>query len=189
MGEFSAWLKEATPERREVTVCFDRGLLSRMEAKRKRLKELEANATGMLGGDAERDALATELEELEQQVRDRSRRLVFEGLGWGRWRDLLAKHPPTPEAPEVFEQAIALAYMPQSIRHVGWNAETFAPAAIAASCVEPGITEDEAREFLTSFPAGVIERIWSAVLEVNLTGTDDPFVGLASDRVPATARK
>jgi hypothetical protein len=128
----------------------------------------------MLGG-AHAEAEAR-VKELAEQVRGKSRTFVFEGVGWGRWRDLLAKYPQAPDQSEAFARAVQLGFMPHAVENVGYDAETFIPAAIAASCVEPGVTVEEATAFLEKMPAGVIDRLWGAVLEVNLAGSDDPFV-------------
>ena len=171
------WLDEATPDRCEVQVCFDRRLLSELAAAKDALKAARDAGEGMLGG-AHAEAEAR-VKELAEQVRGKSRTFVFEGVGWGRWRDLLAKYPQAPDQSEAFARAVQLGFMPHAVENVGYDAETFIPAAIAASCVEPGVTVEEATAFLEKMPAGVIDRLWGAVLEVNLAGSDDPFVEAA----------
>ena len=180
------WLEEATPDRREVSVCFDRRLLSELVAARAELGAVED--TKMLGKTPERESLELRVVELEDAVRSKQRALVFEGLGWGPWRDLIAKHPPEAEQASVFAQAVQLGFMPHSLENVGYNAETFVPAAISASCVEPGISVHEASTLLRKAPPGVIERIWTAVLEVNVAGGSDPFVAPASAGRSVAAR-
>lgn len=170
---FSEWLSEATPDRQEVTVCFDRRLLSSLAKARADLDDIPKTDT--LGDDALRAARDT-VADLEAQVAAATHALVFEGIGWAAWRDLLAKHPPHKDQAETFLKAVQLGFMPHSIVNVGYHAETFIPAAIAASCTEPGISTHEAQEMLRFSPPGVIERVWTAVLEVNLAGNSDPFV-------------
>jgi hypothetical protein len=181
MSELSAWLDEATPERREVPVCFDRRLLSDLaKAKEALLEDTEPANEPTLGGVSATSEARERVAELTEQIRAKTRIFVFEGLGWGPWRALMAKHPPAPDQAETFARAVQLAFMPHAVENIGYDAETFVPAAIAASCVEPGITEAEARRLLDSAPPGVLERIWTAVLEVNLAGGSDPFAGMAS---------
>lgn len=191
---FADWLNESTPDRREVTVCFDRRLLSAFSALQERIaanQAASADEPQMLGGSDDPDEI--ELEQLRAEVAEKSHVLVFEGIGWQAWRDLLAAHPPKKDQHEIFAKAVQLAFMPHSLLNLGFHAETFVPAAIAASCVDPGITAEEAAEMLRNSPPGVIERIWTAVLGVNLAGDDDPFVlasPTASSVVPlASARK
>jgi hypothetical protein len=178
------WLAEATPDRREVPVCLDRRLVSRLVQVRRRVEEIEAEGK-TLGKSEDRK----ELEELEEQVRAKTRTLVFDGIGWGAWRQLLAKHPPAKDQVETFERAVQLGFMPHAIQNIGFNAETFVPAAIAASAAEPTITPEEAADFLAAAPAGVLDRVWAAVLEVNLAGADDPFVPAVSDGARRTVKR
>lgn len=185
MGEFDQWLDEATPDEREVVVCFDRALLSRLDKARRELEELKAEGQGALGN-AHPDKQA-EVDQIEAAVAAKQRPLVFTGLGWGAWRDLLAKHPPKAEQGEVFAQAVKLLFMPHSIVNLGYHAETFVPAAISASCSSPGITVPQAQTMLRKAPPGVLDRIWNAVLEVNLGGNDDPFVRSPNGSEPQTA--
>lgn len=179
------WIAEATPDRREVPVCFDRRLLFQLDAAVKRRDH--AAASEVKGGKTlsiseEEKALQAEVDDLEAKVSAKMRILVFEGLGWGPWRELLSQHPPSDDQAEVFSRAVQLGYTPHALINIGYNAETFHPAAIAASCTDPGITEEQARGFYEEVPGkgglppGVLDRIWTAVLEVNTGGGKDPFV-------------
>lgn len=186
------WLAEATPERREVQVCFDRTLLSRLDAAQKRLDlVMGGQPEKTLGVTEEETTVRADLAEVSEEVRSKTRTLVFEGLGWGAWRELLSKHPPSKDQADVFRRAVELAFMPHSIVNIGFNAETFVPAAMSASCTEPGITLKQAETMLRKAPPGVLERLWTAVMEVNTAGGDDPFVSPngASAAAPASAKK
>jgi hypothetical protein len=186
------WLAEATPERREVQVCFDRTLLSRLDAAQKRLDMVVGGQPEkMLGVSEEETTVRAEVAQISEEIRSKTRTLVFEGLGWGAWRELLSQHPPKDDQADVFRRAVELAFMPHSIVNIGFNAETFVPAAMSASCTEPGITLKQAETMLRKAPPGVLERIWTAVLEVNTAGGDDPFVSPngASVGVPASAKR
>ena len=183
----TAWLDEATPDRREVTVCLDRRLLSQLVTAKAELKEAQEQSEGMLGKAEPVTALEARISELEDAVRERSKTLIFDGLGWGAWRELVAKHPPADDQAEVFARAVGLAFMPHAVENVGYNAETLVPAAISASCSDPGISVHEADTLLRKAPPGVIERIWTAVLEVNLGGNTDPFVAAVSGNGSGTA--
>lgn len=180
MNEVDRWLEQATPDRRVVNVCLDRALVSRLLVARKELADLEVETVGvagtkMLGNDRASELTAT-IAELEGAYQAASKAMVFEGLGWGPWRELVSEHPPAREQADVFAQAVAFGFMPHSIENIGWNAETFVPAAIAASCVDPDLSVAQAATILRKAPPGVLDRIWTAVLEVNWAGADDPFV-------------
>ena len=180
-------MQEATPDRREVRICLDRRLVSRQIQLRKTIARRAEEQGKTLGHSVDE---RQELAEVEALIEAKTRTLVFEGLGWGRWRDLMAKHPPAKDQAETFERAIKLAFMPENVGSMAFNAETFVPAAVAASAVEPPVSVEEVVELLHRGPPGVIDRIWAAVLEVNLAGSDDPFVGeVASDGARPSAKK
>lgn len=182
------WLDESTPDRREVPVCFDRGLISRLEAAQQRLAHVVASEPKekTLAPSEEKAEAEAAVAELEAKVAEKTRILVFEGLGWGPWRDLLAQHPPQADQAKVFNRAVQLLYMPHAIVNLGYNAETFCPAAIAESSSEPKITLEQAKTMIRKAPIGVLERVWTAVLEVNTAGQNDPFV---SGGLPASEKK
>lgn len=169
------WLEEATPDRETVGVCFDRALLARLREAQDELAEARKAADGVLGSD-EVTRLRAEVDALEAEVRDKTRTFTFESIGWGRWRSLLADHPPESDQDGVFRRAVDLSLLPLSLRDLSFNETTFIPAAIAASCSEPSdLTPKAAMQMIETLPTGVIGRIWSAVLKVNHEGQDDPF--------------
>ena len=188
------WLEEATPDVREVGVCLDRTLVSRLAIAESRLAELEKERKGrrMLGPEGEEEtALLAEADQLKEAVKAKTRVLRFEGIGYGAWRDLIAKHPPDADQDEVFEKAVRRAYLPAAIRALQFNSESFVPAATAATCPELNI--HQVKTLLRKAPTGVVDRIWAAVLEVNHGGAADPFAygvsDRASERAPATAKR
>lgn len=117
---------------------------------------------------------------------------VFESIGWGRWRDLVAKHPPRPDAAAIFEQALEMKILPRGFEQLETDETTFVPAVLVATCVEPGIASTgEAMKLLESVPTGIVSRIWDGILKVNHGGMSDPFVGgfIDSETPLASAKK
>jgi hypothetical protein len=88
----------------------------------------------------------------------------------------LGLHPPTAEQREQFGAIL------------DHNPETFPAAALAASCVEPGLSPEQAKWIVDELPVGVVDRIWATCLSANVTGSTDPFAA-ASDGVRAGVRK
>lgn len=172
---FADWKAEGKPQRAEVPVCFDRALLANRATIKRELAEVDP--TGNLGDPArEREKeLTGRLSEIDQQIREKTRMLVFEDCGKTAWRKLLSEHPPTTEQ----------AAEP---RNQGFNPDTFIPGAISLCCTAPGMAPDEAVWLIENMPDGVVNRVWAAVLEVRLGGMDDPFVA-ASDGARAGAKK
>jgi hypothetical protein len=157
------WAKR-TKDRGDVRVCFDRALLYELEELEGRLADAKRDADGMLGSQV--PELTTQRDELRRKAKDSSTRFVFESIGRRRWRDLMAEHPPTDE--QIQE---AKKYD----QDLDFNPETFPAAAMAAACVEPGISVEQAQEMMDELPEGVGNRIWVACLRANVTGGRDPF--------------
>jgi hypothetical protein len=168
------WMAEATPRRARVPVCFDGDLLSRLEEAKARTP---VTSEAMLG-DEKKFAALVEVERLEAEVKEKTRIFVFESIGWGRWRDLVAKHPPRREVAEMFEQAIEAKVLPMGFDELETDETTWVPAVLVATCVEPGIeSAEDAIQLLESVPTGIVSRIWDGILKVNHGGQNDPFVG------------
>lgn len=74
----------------------------------------------------------------------------FRAIGRSAWQALIADHPPT-------------------TLMMRWNAETFEPAAVAASLVEPVFSEAEVRELFASpgWSKGRLDAVTAAALAVN----------------------
>src|SRR5690606_6144443 len=89
--------------------------------------------------------------------------LVFRCIPWRQWRELVDQHPPseqdTKEAPHLRPE---------------FNADTFWPAAMAASCVSPGMTVAEAEQLREVLPRDKWWEIVGVVSKVNVGGTDVP---------------
>lgn len=100
--------------------------------------------------------LAGRIVALEEQIVEAEVEFVFRGLGRGRWRALLAEHPPTEDDKK---------------QGLEFSADEFPFVAMAASLVEPVLTVDDLRalhdEALseTSF-----SELWTACLKANLGG-------------------
>ena len=183
------WMEDATPRRARVPVCFDGDLLSRLEEAKARA--LKSDLMPMLG-DEEKMAARAEVDELEEQVKAKTKVFIFESIGWGRWRELVAKHPPNPEAAAVFEKALEMKVLPRGFEALETDETTFVPAVLVATCVEPGIASTgEAMKLLESVPTGIVTRIWDGILKVNHGGMQDPFVEgfIDSERLLASERK
>lgn len=88
--------------------------------------------------------------------------MLFRALGAKAYDDLLAEHPPTKKDKE--DGGV-------------WNGETFPPALIAASSLDPKISADEATEVWTSpdWSRGELYDMFSRLVRLNQEGLDIPF--------------
>jgi hypothetical protein len=89
--------------------------------------------------------------------------VTLKAIGSKAYDDLIANHPPTNE---------------QKREGQSYNAESFAPALIAACSVTPELTEDQANQIWTSneWSRGELTQLFLGCVEVNSKGLDVPFI-------------
>ena len=80
--------------------------------------------------------------------------LRFRSIGRKRYDELVRAHPPTDE------QKAEAADVP-------YDVESFSVALIAASCIEPKMTEAEVTELADEWNVAEFMQLWMASLEVN----------------------
>lgn len=169
---FSDFQQETTKDHASVSVCFDRALLSELEAAEAELAQMPP--TGTL--EDARTALTAHVDQLKETIRSKSRTLTFEAIGRKAWRDIQAEHPPTDEQKKEF--GVFLDHDPES----------FPAAAMAASCKAPGMSVEQAQWLADEMPVSVVDRVWTTCLRANVTGSRDPFED-ASASVPAGTKR
>lgn len=108
--------------------------------------------------------LAEQIQQLEAELAESEREFVFEAIGRRPYLKLIADHPPTDEQKADAEESGAIAQ---------YDAETFSPALLAASCVEPpGATLETMTRIWNEWSAGQVSRLWSTCLAANLGSAD-----------------
>lgn len=102
------------------------------------------------------EALAEQIVQLEEQIAEAEVEFVFRGLGRGRWRKLIADHPPTEE-----DQADGAEF----------DTQEFPFVAMAACLESPALTVDDLKtlndEALSEM---TFNALWAACLTANLGG-------------------
>lgn len=111
--------------------------------------------------------LAEELVELESQIEQAKVDFHFRSIGRKAWADLLAKHPPTKE-------------QVRADRRADHNPATFPIAAIAASCVEPVMTEADVVRLEQALNNSQFDLLWTKCIDANVGGLVDPKDQVAS---------
>lgn len=104
-------------------------------------------------GPAARD-LADRIVALEAQMAEAEVEFVFNGLGRGRWRKLLADYPPSEQ-----DRATGLDFDPN----------TFPFAAMTEALEEPAFTAEELRSLLDDVLSEIqFQVLWAACLKANV---------------------
>lgn len=154
-------LAEATPVRATAAICVRQDLVARHA-------DLEQNLATARAFDLTRNeeptapAIAEQIGELEDEIERFTRVFEFEALGNRAWADLHRDHPP------------------RDGERGNYSPETFPAAAIAASCVAPRMTYDQAKELEAKLNFGQWELLWQAVLAANVDGGVDRPKSLAA---------
>lgn len=101
-------------------------------------------------------ALAEQIAEARERMRDSEVEFTFRALGARAWSDLVAQHPGTTD-----EEA--------------WDAETLAPALVAASAIDPEMSPEELEELFEALNMGQRQALIDAAWRVNGEATSVPF--------------
>lgn len=148
----------------EVQICPRADLLEQHRLLDRQLAEESGKGAGTLAAGPPKD-LAEQLAALEETIEQGTRTFKFRALSRRRWRSLLGAHPPLKQ-----HKADGLDF----------NPETFPVAAVAACAVEPAMTPEQAEQVADAIPLGEFEKMWAAVLQVNLGASDVPKSVLAT---------
>jgi hypothetical protein len=136
-ADFKTLLMAAQLPQRSVPVCLRGDLRAEYEDVQRQLKQARKQRTD--SKEAAGTAQLTErLEALEVQMQDSTHPFVLRALPKPRWRRLVNEHQPRKgEDDQVLESDT-----------IGFNTDTFYPAAIRACTVDPVLDDDEWRRLL-----------------------------------------
>jgi hypothetical protein len=163
-----AWGDKVAPPEETVRICVRGDLVADKEwAEKLLVASRSKNPTPEIGDPeaVQQARLAQEIQRLEEECERASVTFRFRGLSRRDHSDLLAAHPPTEEQQkELAELGLAASA----------NSETFPPALVAASCIEPpGVTLETATEAFEQWPGGTWSVLWRACMAAN-QGSSDP---------------
>lgn len=161
-------LARARPARRTVAICLDGSIAGRLEV----LQEQWRAASGF---DAEHNVnptaprISDEIAALAVEADRATVSFTIEALGATAWRRLVAEHPPPADDLDGWR----------------WDMETFPPAAVAASCIDPKMSEDQAVALAERLSDGQWNKLLGAVMAVNL-GDDIPKFASGTGAAPTS---
>lgn len=160
---------KAKKKRREIThtIVTDDDAAARLHRAQNRLKELR----GQFGARDE-DVAAAQAEQAAAEAAVRESAIVMRlralpRQGDGSFAALKAAHPPQAEDDARVQEASGNA----KDRAV-WHTDTFAPALVAATLVDPALTVEEAAELATDLNEAEWMGLYVAALNVNQQSTD-----------------
>lgn len=121
----------------------------------------------LLGESDSLEALQELVDRAKEAVEDTSVRMVFQSIGRKAYDALLMAHPPTEEQVAEFQDENRQKDGSPGKGKPPYNIETFAPALIAASCVDPELTPEQVEELWDEWNSTELAELWMAALAVN----------------------
>lgn len=139
-------LAEFTPSETIARVCFDGKLTAAIDAAEMQLANLDE-------ADPSRAELAGRIVTMTQELQSKERSFRIAAIGDLAWSELVAAHPPTDDDAGF-----------------GYNQRTFPQAVVAACCVDPKLTLEQATKLRSSLATSQWRRLWVACQLVNVLG-------------------
>jgi hypothetical protein len=113
-----------------------------------------------LNRDPQMPVIAQQLLDLEAEIAGAKSTFVFKCVGTSAWLELSSKFPPT-------KAQLATNKMADH------DPDRFQPAAIAASCIDPVMTVEQAKRLRDVTSISQWAELWQACVQANM-GTDSP---------------
>ena len=184
MSTVQELLARRKPARQTVRLLLDGTLSSQVDEVRRQLKLAKAADIADPQGLASRAApLEVKLNELQIEAEEASTAFTFQALGRARFEEVKRLHPPTEDQWERYRERVKAAWW---VTAPEFHELTFAPALIAACCVEPAMTIEDAQALWDELSDGEAAALYTAALAVNEEVTNRPFSGTDTDTTPNT---
>ena len=162
MASIEDILAEATPRERTVKVCIRGDLAGRAEQLQEDLAQVSSDWEPEALTDVHPGReLAVQLKEVREQIKAAERPFTLRYIGDKAYSDLMAAHPSKDDS-----QA--------------FDSESFPRALIAASCVDPVMTEEQVTQLFEVINEGEIKKLFDAAWDVHNSSEMVPFSLLAS---------
>lgn len=162
--EIADIMAKAFPAKKTVRVSVRGDLIELIEEATDRWQAAIASDGDVLAG-AQAPALYDELQALVAEAEAEKVPFTVTSIG-SAWGKLVREYPPT-EA--------------DMLDGWKWNMEEFPAAALAACCVDPVMTIGEADALIEVLRDGELERLYGAVLALNIAGDLVPKLGRGTE--------
>jgi hypothetical protein len=177
MADFGEILAGARLPETGVPLCLRGDLQLRHEELERELEEArEADrADDSLAGGGRARKVAEQIRDLEAEMRDHTHVFALRALNRQAFRDLVEQHPPRDGNAD--DQAL------------GANSRTFPVPLIAASCIDPVMTEDQVHQLLEVLTEGQMLQLYGTALHLNRSRIDVPKSFAASELLVQPERR
>lgn len=171
MTDFKTLLAGAKLPERTVPICLRGDLTAEFEDLERQLEEALRTPANSLEGDGSA-AIAERMEELRQEMKAHTYPFRLRAMPHPKWREFCAQHPPRKDDEGGVDERD---------RILGVNAETFWPAVVRQSLVDPQLDDSEWQALLDG---ALTDRQFSDLADtawgLNRRDVDIPFSPAAS---------
>ncbi|MCX4470446.1 hypothetical protein OOK41_09020 [Micromonospora sp. NBC_01655] len=168
--DFKALLAAARLPERAVPVCLRGDLTAEFEDLERQLDDALRTLTTSIEGDGSA-AIAECMEALREQMAAHTYQFRLRAMTRPRWHQFIGEHPPRKDGNEIDARD----------RVRGVNIETFFPALVRESVIDPVLDEQEWTLLLDeALTDRQFDELASAAWDLNRGGVDIPFSPVAS---------
>lgn len=153
-------LKKKQPLERKVTIPLDQDALDAYDTAVSALERAKTFNEDTTEAEAQ-------VAEARANLQEHTVTMVFRAIGRKNYDALIELYPPTEEQIEEFRNENLDRHGNPSKGKPAYDIDKFAPALVAASCVEPEMTLDQVNELFDEWNATELAQLWVAALEVN----------------------
>ena len=169
--DVKALIRQAKLPERTVQVCLRADLVAEMEQAERELAEAQREISGSLAAGSRVREIAERIEALRRDMLDHTVEFRLRAMPRPVWTAFLAEHPPRKtESGEVDERD----------KWIGVNTDTFFPALVRRSVVEPELDDDDWDALDQSLTSRQFDDLSDAAWSLNRREVDIPFSRAAS---------
>jgi hypothetical protein len=157
-----AIMSRKKPVTKRVTIQLDADIPHRVQALQDAITEAQRYDRSHNATDTA-PALEKQMDELLAEAKGTEAEFIFASIGREAYDRIVEAHPPKPDQKKEGNQ---------------FDPETFPPALIAASCIQPTITPEQAYEIFneaSNWNGAELLRLFYAALEANTETNDIPL--------------
>lgn len=156
MPDIKDILARAKPREHSIRICVAGDLAAEYDRLQAELAQVAAWQPQSMAEENPSTALAQQMAELQERMKDAEVEFTFRALGAKAWSDLVAEHPG-----KTSDDA--------------WDAETLAPALVSACSIDPIMSAAEVDELFETLNVGQRQLLIDAAWQVNGEATSIPF--------------
>jgi len=160
-------LARKKPNVRSIDIALDSDLASEIRATEREIEEAKRKRRGKSLADGGTTVLEAKLEELMERAAEESVTFTFQDIGRRALDQLISEHHPTPD------QKNRVAELGGGI--LEYNIDTFPPALIAATAIDPELSIEDAQQIFDEWGAGDAEILFTQALLVCRERTSHPL--------------